>query len=664
MARVRSTARVTREGEETEAAETAPISEVMRQSSLVMTEGGTDEGAPIAEAEQTIAEEGDTEEDEEDYSILIPSKPSHLYFEKSTVSEADVPMMMKLGYFGEAERKLVRFAGEETTPTPKDDEIVIFKSFFRAGLRFPLNEMIGEVLKFFEIYLHQLTPNAIVRLNIFIWALRSQGMDPDAEAFCRVHELHYQTKARADGLHENFGCYNFAYRKDTKAPVLSYRTNSPIGWKGEWFYIKANEKKREKLMMMVMCPITLNFGMTRPLCNIKPGSPCQLSVAEFRVVAEQISTRDLVQEYLANRTYPTSSDWSMSKLKGTKKKLELVRLPYRFKFEKEFKEPCQEWMKMIETMCNEVLGNYTKKEDQLMTAAFGSQPKPRLNRVMNALNFEYPDYERLNKGAEGAKRKRIVSVLSRQAARMVKEDEKALKKRKSSPEPKVTASKKRKAATLEPKVTEVEEEIPSTSPAVEVAKILKVMTESLPIKLLSPLGPELTKLFQKKEEPSATKKVDGLKKRRIGSIMQAIEKTPPTSLASKIAPAVSAEAATEANISVELAAAAEAANLESTLSGIDKLLLDMPTEEIVAAAEKVMAPVSDKGKQIADAASEEKDFDLRNLIGQELSEAEKKVIGTLSKSVGFPKLEADISSYQRQHIVGSLFYSNFKVKFL
>jgi hypothetical protein len=41
-----------------------------------------------------------------------------------------------------------------------------------------------------------------------------------------------------------------------------------------------------------------------------------------------------------------------------------------------------------------------------------------------------------------------------------------------------------------------------------------------------------------------------------------------------------------------------------------------------------------------------------------------KVIGTLSKSVGFPKLEADISSYRRQHIVGSLFYSNFKVIFL
>jgi hypothetical protein len=37
MARVRSTARVTRDGEEAEAAETAPISKVMRQSGLVVS---------------------------------------------------------------------------------------------------------------------------------------------------------------------------------------------------------------------------------------------------------------------------------------------------------------------------------------------------------------------------------------------------------------------------------------------------------------------------------------------------------------------------------------------------------------------------------------------------------------------------------------------------
>ena len=41
-----------------------------------------------------------------------------------------------------------------------------------------------------------------------------------------------------------------------------------------------------------------------------------------------------------------------------------------------------------------------------------------------------------------------------------------------------------------------------------------------------------------------------------------------------------------------------------------------------------------------------------------------KIISTLFKSIGFPKLEKDISCYRRQHIIGSLFYSNFKLRLL
>jgi hypothetical protein len=164
---------------------------------------------------------------------------------RPNISEADMPMMTKLGYFGEAEKKLIRLGREEITLKPENDEVVVFRSFFKAGLRFPLHGMIADVLENFEIYLHQLTPNAIVRLSVFIWALRSQGVEPLAEAFCWVHELHYQTKAREDGLHENFGCYNFAYRKDMKTPVVSYHTKWPTGWKTKWFYVKVDEKKGE-----------------------------------------------------------------------------------------------------------------------------------------------------------------------------------------------------------------------------------------------------------------------------------------------------------------------------------------------------------------------------------------------------------------------------------
>jgi hypothetical protein len=132
---------------------------------------------------------------------------------------------------------------------------------------------------------------------------------------------------------------------------------------------------------------------------------------------------------------------------------------------------------------------------------------------MDALKFEYLDYQRLDKGAKGVKRKRIDSILSRQAARMVKKDEKASKKTKTAPELKAAVSKKRKAKTPELKITKAIEETPSTPHAAEIAEILKVMTESLSIKLLIPLRPELTQLLLKKDQPSAVKeKTEGHKK--------------------------------------------------------------------------------------------------------------------------------------------------------
>ena len=102
MARVRSTAKVIRDGEEAEGAETAPISEVMKRSGLVASEE-----APAAETEQADIE---GTESEDDYSA-VPSKPSHLDFGKSTISEDDLPKMLNLSYFNEAKKELIRFGG-------------------------------------------------------------------------------------------------------------------------------------------------------------------------------------------------------------------------------------------------------------------------------------------------------------------------------------------------------------------------------------------------------------------------------------------------------------------------------------------------------------------------------------------------------------------------
>jgi hypothetical protein len=99
IARVRSTARVSREGDEAEVIETAPITEVMRQSGLVVPEERVAEGTLTAEAEQITVGEGSGNEDEEDYTILSPERPSHLEFGRSTVTADGMVIMKKIGLF-------------------------------------------------------------------------------------------------------------------------------------------------------------------------------------------------------------------------------------------------------------------------------------------------------------------------------------------------------------------------------------------------------------------------------------------------------------------------------------------------------------------------------------------------------------------------------------
>jgi hypothetical protein len=277
----------------------------------------------------------------------------------------------------------------------------------------------------------------------------------------------------------------------------------------------------------------------------------------------------------------------------------------------------------------------------------------------------------------------------------VKKDEEILKKRKLSPEQKMAAQKKRKVDAPKPKTTDIEEEAPSTPSAADVEEILKVMTESLPVKL-SPLGLHLTKLFQKEKEPSAAKKPAKPKKRRIIQVVEVIEQTPPVASASKT-PAMESTAGTE-DVAIEAeseaytseAEAAEDTNLETTLAVIDNMLLNEPAEEAARVAEETLATAPGKGKEKAGDISEEEDFNFQDILGQELSKAEKeelkeyaiscgyrpgallfggvngeslgclrdrtgaKVVGTLSKSIGLPKVEADLSRYRRQHIAGTM----------
>jgi hypothetical protein len=76
----------------------------------------------------------------------------------------------------------VRAGGENTLPLHEANEVVVFRSFMKAGLRFPLHKMLVIVLKTFEIYLHQITPEALISRGFYMG-----HEEPRARARC--HEL-------------------------------------------------------------------------------------------------------------------------------------------------------------------------------------------------------------------------------------------------------------------------------------------------------------------------------------------------------------------------------------------------------------------------------------------------------------------------------------------
>jgi hypothetical protein len=115
-----------------------------------------------------------------------PWRPSHAVFGKSTIKQSHLDNM-RGKYF--RDMSIVRADVDRAVSAPEENEVVIFRSFFKAGLWFLLSRFVVEVLKIYQIFLHQITPEAVIRMWIFVWAVRSQGLEPSARCFSSMHEL-------------------------------------------------------------------------------------------------------------------------------------------------------------------------------------------------------------------------------------------------------------------------------------------------------------------------------------------------------------------------------------------------------------------------------------------------------------------------------------------
>jgi hypothetical protein len=148
---------------------------------------------------------------------------------------------------------------------------------------------------------------------------------------------------------------------------------------GEWFYVKNDLKAREDIKEIIQRPIWSRFGLRRPKVEIDGNvEACQRA---FSTVCASIGTRDLVQEHIAFRVWPLVESWDMPK-ETTVDSSEggLVRLKYTFIFRGMFDEPDDDWLKCIEATSDELLGTYSKTEDNALSAAFGGRGKKNIKQ--------------------------------------------------------------------------------------------------------------------------------------------------------------------------------------------------------------------------------------------------------------------------------------------
>jgi hypothetical protein len=92
----------------------------------------------------------DVESGDEDFEDR-PWRPSHSIFGKSTIKQSHLENM-RGRYF--RDMSIVRAGRDNNVPAPEENEVVIYRSFFKAGLRFPLSKFVVEVLKIYQIFLH------------------------------------------------------------------------------------------------------------------------------------------------------------------------------------------------------------------------------------------------------------------------------------------------------------------------------------------------------------------------------------------------------------------------------------------------------------------------------------------------------------------------------
>jgi hypothetical protein len=225
--------------------------------------------------------------------VVTELQPGHtVEFSTTRISSVRVQEMQQLGYFGNG---VGRVPSGEEIPEP-EGELVVFEAFFHAVLRLPARRFVVEVLWRFGVQVHQLTPNAIVALAKYVWAVVSYGGQPSVEVFAKNYCMHWQKKKIGNNIAQ-FGSCTFTPRTGKTSTevveIVPCAHNKWGNWWDYWFYVSGEEvDDLPSLPAAIMC--------SHYYVAFSPFEVAEEDDYEgaLRYAVRKSSGRDLVEEFI------------------------------------------------------------------------------------------------------------------------------------------------------------------------------------------------------------------------------------------------------------------------------------------------------------------------------------------------------------------------------
>ncbi|KAK1574214.1 hypothetical protein QYE76_037649 [Lolium multiflorum] len=155
-----------------------------------------------------------------------------LEWERSKISNQDLNMMKKLGLMKKEDA--IRFPSEESYPNPPMEYRVSFVDHLIRGLSAPIHDFLRGLLFVYGIQLHQLTPNSILHISIFITLCECfLGVPPNWALWKRIFLLRRNASRNAT---YNIGGVVICVRTDVDYFDVKF-PDSVQGWRKKWLYI-------------------------------------------------------------------------------------------------------------------------------------------------------------------------------------------------------------------------------------------------------------------------------------------------------------------------------------------------------------------------------------------------------------------------------------------